>query len=76
MDELARSDWHGLVIRQIGQEREEKVKMWGKGREVEKENERKRKRELVSEWVSEQKFKKKKRKREKGGKKECYDINN
>lgn len=32
-----------------GQEREEKVKMCGKGREVEKENERKRKRELVSE---------------------------
>lgn len=76
MDELARSDWHGLVIRQIGQEREEKMKMWGKGREVEKENERKGKRELVNECVSEQKFKKKKKKREGGGKKECYDINN
>lgn len=63
MDELARSDWHGLVIRQIGQEREEKVKMWGKGREVEKENERKR--ERVSEWMSEwAKVQEKKRKRE------------
>lgn len=63
MDELARSDWHGLVIRQIGQEREEKVKMWGKGREVEKEKERVS--EWMSEWAKVQEKKKKKRKEEK-----------
>lgn len=63
MDELARSDWHGLVIRQIGQEREEKVKMWGKGREVEKEKERVS--EWMSEWAKVQEKKKKKRERRK-----------